>query len=191
MWPDWNSNPGSLAYRWSTLPLSYQATCRPVTFFPCLIRFVPESARNHTATDETVSFTDQRVEHGPTLATKCHRGGKITWPDQDSNPGSLAYRASTLPLSYRATCLPVTFSPYLIRYVPESAQNHAGTDETVSFRLLHAARARTNCGHHMPQGRKMNVARPGIEPRVYSLPCEHSTTELPSHTIDRLHFSSA
>ena len=25
------------------------------------------------------------------------------WPDRDSNPGSLAYRASTLPLSYLAT----------------------------------------------------------------------------------------
>ena len=33
----------------------------------------------------------------------CHRGGKRTWPDRDSNPGSLAYRASTLPLSYRTT----------------------------------------------------------------------------------------
>ena len=32
----------------------------------------------------------------PTLATKCHRGGKSTWPDRDSNPGPLAYRASTL-----------------------------------------------------------------------------------------------
>ena len=35
---------------------------------------------------------------------KCHRGGKGTWPDQDSNPGPLAYCASILPLSYRATC---------------------------------------------------------------------------------------
>ena len=37
------------------------------------------------------------------LNAKCHRGGKRTRPDRDSNPGSLAYRASTLPLSYRAT----------------------------------------------------------------------------------------
>ena len=42
-------------------------------------------------------------------------------------------------------------------------------------------------GHQMSQGRKKNVARPGLEPRVYRLPCEHSTTELPSHSIDRLH----
>ena len=42
-------------------------------------------------------------------------------------------------------------------------------------------------GHQMSQGRKKNVARPGLEPRVSRLPCEHSTTELSSHTIDRLH----
>ena len=27
----------------------------------------------------------------------------------------------------------------------------------------------------------MNVARPGLEPRVSRLQCEHSTTELPNH----------
>ena len=37
---------------------------------------------------------------------------------------------------------PVTISPCLIRFVPESARNHAGTDESVS--LLLAARARTH-----------------------------------------------
>ena len=37
---------------------------------------------------------------------------------------------------------PVTISPCLIRFVPESARNHAGTDETVP--LLLAARARTH-----------------------------------------------
>ena len=41
--------------------------------------------------------------------------------------------------------------------------------------------------HQMSQGRKKNVARPGLELRVSRLPCEHSTTELPSHSIDRLH----
>ena len=39
----------------------------------------------------------------------------------------------------------------------------------------------------MSQGRKKNVARPGLEPRASRLSCEHSTTELPSHSIDRLH----
>ena len=32
------------------------------------------------------------------------------------------------------------------------------------------------------------MVRPGLEPRVSRLPCEHSTTELPNHMIDRLHF---
>ena len=41
--------------------------------------------------------------------------------------------------------------------------------------------------HLMLQGRKKNVARPGLEHRVSRLPCEHSTIEVPSHTIDRLH----
>ena len=41
---------------------------------------------------------------------------------------------------------------------------------------------------HMSQGRKKNLVRPGLEPRVSRLPWEHSTTELPSHSIDRLHF---
>ena len=34
------------------------------------------------------------------------------------------------------------------------------------------------------------MARLGLEPRVSRLTCEHSTTELPSHTIDRLHGSA-
>ena len=42
----------------------------------------------------------------------------------------------------------------------------------------------------MSQGRKKNVARPGLEPRVSRLPCEHSITELPSHSIDRLQWAS-
>ena len=74
----------------------------------------------------------------------CHRGGKRTWPDRDSNPGSLAYRASTLPLSYRATRSTGYISPCFIRFVPNSARNHVGTDETFSIRLLLAARARTH-----------------------------------------------
>ena len=40
-------------------------------------------------------------------------------------------------------------------------------------------------------GAKKNVARPRLEPRVSRLPCEHSTTELPSYAIDRIHFPPA
>ena len=55
------------------------------------------------------------------------------------------------PLSYRATRSIFDNFP-LLRFVPESARNHAGTDETVP--LLLAARARTHTGHQMSQGRK-------------------------------------
>ena len=38
----------------------------------------------------------------PQLATKCHRGGKSTWPDRDTNPGSL----SNCALSYSVLSYP-------------------------------------------------------------------------------------
>ena len=41
-------------------------------------------------------LNDLLFPHWPTLVTKCHRGGKTTWPDRDSNPGPLENRASTL-----------------------------------------------------------------------------------------------
>ena len=62
-------------------------------------------------------------------------GGKSTWPDRNSNPGPLAYRASSL-----TTELPS--HPCLNRSVPESARNRDRSNETVP--LLLAARARTH-----------------------------------------------
>ena len=76
---------------WATEPHG-----RPVTISPCLIRFVPKSARNHAGIDETVPFAVRSPSTSPHWATKHHRGGKSTWPDRDSNPGPLAHRASTL-----------------------------------------------------------------------------------------------
>ena len=84
------------------------------------------------------------------------------------------------PLSYRATRSTCDNFP-LLRFVPESAQNHAETDETVL--LLLAARARTHTGHQMSLGRKKHMARPGLEPRTSRIPYT-LTTELPSHTVD-------
>ena len=65
----------------------------------------------------------------------------------------------------------MTISPCLIRFVPESARNHAGTDETVP--MLLAARVWTHTGHQMSQVRKKHMARPGLEPRTSRRPCEH------------------
>ena len=75
---------------WATEPHG-----RPVTTFSCLIDSSPNPLG--TMPEPTrQSLCCSQPEHGPTLATKCHRGGKSTWPDRDSNPGPLAYRASTL-----------------------------------------------------------------------------------------------
>ena len=108
----------------------------------------------------------------------CHRGGKSTWPDWDSNPEPLAHRAST-PANRATKPLgrPATISPCLNRFVPESARNHAGTDETVP--LLLAARARTHTEPPNVTGRKKHMARPGLEPKTSRIPCEHSSQ--PSH----------
>ena len=80
---------------------------RPVTSFPCLIRFVPESARNHAGTDETVplllaararthtelpNVTGVKKAHGP-IGTRTQDLSHIVralWP--------LSYRAT------RSTC---------------------------------------------------------------------------------------
>ena len=79
--PDWDSNPGSLAYRGSTLPLNYRATRSTSYNFPLLNRFrLLLAAQAH-----------------PTLATQCHRGGKRLRPDRDSNPGPLV---TELPSEY-------------------------------------------------------------------------------------------
>ena len=76
---------------WATEPQG-----RHLTISPCLIRFVSECARNHAGTDETVPLLLAARARTPTLADKCHRGGKSTWPDRESNPGPLVYRARTL-----------------------------------------------------------------------------------------------
>ena len=91
---------------------------------------------------------------------KCQSGGKSTWPDKNTNLPDLSHTMQiayiTLPnifsavtrttqylfawpSSYRATRSNRDTSPCLIRFVSESAQNHARTDETVP--LLFAARA--------------------------------------------------
>ena len=48
--------PGPLAYRASTLPSSYRATWSSFDISPCLIRFVPESARNNGGTTKHTLF---------------------------------------------------------------------------------------------------------------------------------------
>ena len=66
--------------------------------------FPPVSARDRARTDETVPFFLLAVRvWAYTEPTKCHRRGKRTWHDRESNPGFLDYSVSTLSLGYRAT----------------------------------------------------------------------------------------
>ena len=75
----------------------------------------------------------------------------------------------------------MTIYPCLIRFVPEPARNHVGTDETVS--LLLAARARTHTEPPNVIGEEKRMGRPGLpEPLAYR--ASTLTTELPSHTVD-------
>ena len=99
----------------------------------------------------------------------CHKGGKSTWPDRDSNPRPLADRASTLTTERR----PVTILPCLIRFVPESARNHAGTIETVS--MLLSARARTHTESPNVTGEEKAHGPTGTRTQDLShRPCEYS-----------------
>ena len=54
--PTGDSNQGPLAYRarTQTTELKCHTHRQPVTISICLIRFIPESTRNHDGTDETV-----------------------------------------------------------------------------------------------------------------------------------------
>ena len=80
-------------------------------------------------------------------------------PIGDSNRGPLAYRArtKTTKLKSHTHRRPVTISICLIRFIPESTRNHAGTDETVP--LLPAAQT---WKHTEPQNVKWEEKLPII-----------------------------
>ena len=80
--------------------MSYRATSSSFDISPCLIRFVPKSARNNGGTTRHALFDAHGPSREPTLSHQMSQGREKSWPDRDANPGHLAYRASTL--SYRA-----------------------------------------------------------------------------------------
>ena len=105
-------------------PLSYQATRSTMTISRCLIRFVPESARNHAGTDETVLFaarspstdqhwppnvTGEENAHGPTgtRIQDLSQTVRALWP--------LSYRAT---LSTCNTCTPEQRTNFLREATP-------------------------------------------------------------------------
>ena len=129
-WPDRDSNPGPLAIRETTELLRQWSS---FDIFPCLIRFVPKSARNNGGTARHAHFDARCPSREPTLATKCHRGGKTRGTTGTRTQGlSLSVRQ----LSYWANGRPLIFSPCLIRFVPESARNNGGTTRHAPLMLV-------------------------------------------------------
>ena len=104
---------------------------------------------------------------------ECRRWGKSTRPDRDSSPGPLAYHASTLAnWATEPHGRPATISPCLNRFVPESARNRAGTDETVP---LLAARARTHTETPNATWEEKAYGPTGTRTQASRIPCEHSS----------------
>ena len=82
--------------RVSRLPCELSLRYRPVAYADSttnLLGTMPEPTKQYC------SFAARNLSMDPHQTTKCHRGRRMTWPDRDSNPGPLAYRANTLSLS--------------------------------------------------------------------------------------------
>ena len=120
-----------------------QCTCIPCSSYLCeiytiiadMLYFCWRSSTLCVNKCHTISYNSSRL---------CETQG---WKKNVARPG-LEPRVSCLPCEHSYHWAtephgqPVTISPCLIRFVPESARNHAGTNETVP--LLLAAEARTN-----------------------------------------------
>ena len=121
-------------------------------------------ARTWTHT-EPPNVTDEEIVH-------------VYGPTGDSNRRPLAYRAitQTIELKSHTHRRPVTISISLIRFIPESTWNHAGTDETVH--VLPAAQTWT---HTDPQ----NVKGEGKLPIIFT-PAEDRTCD-PLHANPNLY----
>ena len=131
------------------------------------------AAHAHAGTDETVPLLHAaraRTHTGHQMSQG--RNKQMAWPGLESRTSRILCEHS----DHWATephGRPVTIPPCFIRFVPESARNHVGTDETAPSLL--SARARTShIGHQMSQGRKEHMAQPRLEPRTSRIPREHS-----------------
>ena len=111
------------------------------------------------------------------------QGSKKSWPDSNSNPGSLAYLASTLPTKLPSR--PLTISPCLSRLVPESARNNGGTNETCTLMLVILAVNPLWAIKRYRGGKKSWPDRDSN--RAPRLRAKTLPTELPSHLVDLWH----
>ena len=80
----------------SVRQLSRWANGRPLTLFPLLNEIRPRICSEQRRNDETCIFYARCPSREPTLSHEMSQGREKSWPDRDSNPGPLAYRASTL-----------------------------------------------------------------------------------------------
>ena len=110
----------------------------------------------HMSSGWAQSFCCSVPEHGPILSHQMSKVRKqyMVRPTGDSNRGTLAHRARTQTADLKSHMhrRPVTISICLIRFIPESTRNHAGTDETVP--LLPATKHGPTLSHKMSKGRK-------------------------------------
>ena len=92
-----------------------------------------------------------------------------------ARPG-LEPRSSPLPCEHSSLTIdPWQFSPWLNGYVPESARNRAGTNETRLTLCCSQSGHGPTLSHQMSWGGG-GCTRPdrGFEPRTSHIPCEHS-----------------
>ena len=94
--------------------------------------------------------------------------GEKLWLDQCSNPGPWSYHQQLFTLP--GYILPGHgFRPWISYFLPRR-----------TYRLNHLTTVGYLCWEPFVTGEK-TVARPGLKSRTFRWPCEHSTTELPSH----------
>ena len=123
-----------------------------------------------------------RAYHINLFVSICHRGAKNTWPNRDSNPGPLAYCASTLttePPSNRSTS---DNFPLLNKIRPRILSEPCRPEPMRQSLCCSQPEHGPTLSHQILLGRKKHMARPGLKPRTSRIPCQHSWPL--SHTVD-------
>ena len=83
--------------------LTFPILLKIALFFCPKLSYIFPKSHNFFPISSVPKISQKGQKKPCSRASACHRGGKRMWQKRDSNPGSLAYRASTLPLSYQAT----------------------------------------------------------------------------------------
>ena len=114
----------------------------PTTYFPSLIRFVPESTRNHVVIPGHFLLSDARnTSRGPhILATKCHRVQKIpNRPRWESNPGRRIKRQTLYHVAVKAGFYRKAVEVYDIPIPTTKSPNCPRWESNLGRRIYHVA----------------------------------------------------